>query len=151
MNHIQHAGVKGMKWGVRKDRKKSSGHKRDKTTFFHLSDSDKRQRESFDRWNKKVSNRHSMSTRDIRRYTNRLRLENQLAEELRKSAKYRPQTGMERMGDSVNKIGRRLLGVNINKYINGMISTKRASSPTKTTSGPKTKKRKPKYAHEYYS
>ena len=63
--NIEHSGVKGMKWGIRK---------------LRLS---RRTKRTQDHWDRRYSNRTSMSNSDLKRYTERLRLENQFAEQIK--------------------------------------------------------------------
>lgn len=95
--YLEHHGVKGMKWGVRKSRTKSSpeptsfteGGKRkadavitekDKKAAMRKikTDSAKREKE----WEKLYLKRSTMGDREIQLALNRLKLENQLAKEV---------------------------------------------------------------------
>ena len=74
---LEHFGVKGMKWGRRKAVAKSAkkaAKKASKTTSA--------------KWKKKYDYRSSMSDDDIKKATQRLRLENDLAEQVSRSSKY---------------------------------------------------------------
>lgn len=73
---IEHFGIKGMKWGFRKSRSSKSRAKR------RAKNSDK----TSAKWKKKYQNRASMTDKDIRRATERLRLENDFAEQIKRSA-----------------------------------------------------------------
>lgn len=73
---IEHFGIKGMKWGFRKQRiSKVKARRRAKN-------SDK----TSAKWKKKYQNRASMSDKDIRKATERLRLENDFAEQIKRNA-----------------------------------------------------------------
>ena len=72
---IEHFGVKGMKWGFRKRRQDIVSAKR------RAKNSDK----THAKWKKKYQNRASMTDKDIRRATERLRLENDFAEQIKRS------------------------------------------------------------------
>lgn len=73
---IEHFGIKGMKWGFRKRRNaKASARRRAKNSAKTSA-----------KWKKKYQNRSSMTDKDIRRATERLRLENDFAEQIKRSA-----------------------------------------------------------------
>lgn len=73
---IEHFGIKGMKWGFRKRRSaKSIARRRAKNSAKTSA-----------KWKKKYQNRASMSDKDIRKATERLRLENDFAEQIKRSA-----------------------------------------------------------------
>jgi hypothetical protein len=73
---IEHFGIKGMKWGFRKSRISKTKAKRRAKNSAKTSA----------KWKKKYQNRASMSDKDIRRATERLRLENDFAEQIKRSA-----------------------------------------------------------------
>lgn len=77
--YITHAGVKGMKWGVRKDKKTSSGQNESKVSKVKTRvkeewGSRKRERS----WNKEYDNLDKMSLPQMRQMTARIQLENDL-------------------------------------------------------------------------
>lgn len=74
---LEHFGVKGMKWGRRKAVAKSAkkaAKKASKTTSA--------------KWKKKYDYRSSMSYDDLKKATQRLKLENDFAEQVSRSSKY---------------------------------------------------------------
>ena len=74
---LEHFGIKGMKWGRRKAVAKSAkkaAKKASKTTSA--------------KWKKKYDYRSSMSDDDLKKNTQRLRLENDFAEQVSRSSKY---------------------------------------------------------------
>lgn len=73
---IEHFGIKGMKWGFRKSRSAKSRAKRRARNSARTSA----------KWKKKYQNRASMSDKDIRKATERLRLENDFAEQIKRNA-----------------------------------------------------------------
>ncbi len=73
---IEHFGIKGMKWGFRKSRSSKSRAKRRA----------KNSAKTTAKWKKKYQNRASMTDKDIRRATERLRLENDFAEQIKRSS-----------------------------------------------------------------
>lgn len=73
---IEHFGIKGMKWGFRKQRiSKVKARRRAKNSAKTSA-----------KWKKKYQNRASMSDKDIRKATERLRLENDFAEQIKRNA-----------------------------------------------------------------
>ena len=75
-NVIEHFGIKGMKWGFRKSRiSKTRARRRAKNSAKTSA-----------KWKKKYQNRASMTDKDIRRATERLRLENDFAEQIKRSS-----------------------------------------------------------------
>lgn len=106
-NIIEHYGVKGMKWGTRKFRQKLALRKQQKT--------DKRvSKERNRQWSHKYANRASMSNHDLQRAVTRLRLENDLAEQVRRTTKihekpkssFAKELGKELVKDTVKNTGR---------------------------------------------
>lgn len=73
---IEHFGIKGMKWGFRKSRSAKTRAKRRARNSAKTSA----------KWKKKYQNRASMSDKDIRKATERLRLENDFAEQIKRNA-----------------------------------------------------------------
>lgn len=74
---LEHFGVKGMKWGRRKAVARSArkaAKKASKTTSA--------------KWKKKYDYRSSMSDDDLKRATQRIRLENDFAEQVSRASKY---------------------------------------------------------------
>lgn len=74
---LQHHGVKGMKWGVRRQSKTSKGPKKEskvKTRVKEEWHSAKRERE----WGKILNNLHGMSIKDMQKVSNRIQSENEL-------------------------------------------------------------------------
>lgn len=74
---LEHFGVKGMKWGRRKavaNSAKKAAKKASKTTSA--------------KWKKKYDYRSSMGDDDLKKATQRLRLENDFAEQVSRSSKY---------------------------------------------------------------
>lgn len=75
-NFIEHFGIKGMKWGFRKQRiSKVKARRRARNSAKTSA-----------KWKKKYQNRASMSDKDIRKATERLRLENDFAEQIKRNA-----------------------------------------------------------------
>lgn len=73
---IEHFGIKGMKWGFRKNR----------TSNVRARRRAKNSARTTAKWKKKYQNRASMSDKDIRKATERLRLENDFAEQIKRNA-----------------------------------------------------------------
>lgn len=73
---IEHFGIKGMKWGFRKNRASNARARRRAKNSARTTA----------KWKKKYQNRASMTDKDIRRATERLRLENDFAEQIKRNA-----------------------------------------------------------------
>lgn len=104
---IEHYGVKGMKWGTRRIRQRLALRKQRKN--------DKRaSKERTRQWSHKYANRASMSNHDLQRAVNRLRLENDLAEQVKRTTKihekpknsFIKEVGKEFVKDTVKNVGR---------------------------------------------
>ena len=80
---IEHHGVKGQRWGVRR-RVLTSGPEKKKS---HSSDAAASQK----KWKKMYANRSKMSTKELKEAVNRLDLENQLAQNISKIPRTRSQ------------------------------------------------------------
>ena len=74
---LEHSGVKGMKWGRRKAVAKSAKKASKKASKITSA-----------KWKKKYNYRSSMSDDDLKKNTQRLRLENEFAEQVSRSSKY---------------------------------------------------------------
>jgi len=70
---IQHFGIKGMKWGFRRSRKPSTRR---------LKREAKKAQKA---WDRKYLSRHTMTTKDLRKATERLKAENNFAEQVYRS------------------------------------------------------------------
>lgn len=73
---IEHFGIKGMKWGFRKKRVSNARARRRAKNSARTTA----------KWKKKYQNRASMTDKDIRKATERLRLENDFAEQIKRNA-----------------------------------------------------------------
>lgn len=76
-NSFEHHGVKGMKWGVRKWYSNSSFGKKQRAK--------KERKQALAAWSNKYNNMHKMTSKDIEKATRRLRLENDFAEQMKRS------------------------------------------------------------------
>ena len=86
MNYLEHSGVKGMKWGIRK---------------LRLS----RTKKTPDHWDRRYKNRSSMSNADLKRYTERLRLENKFAEQIKlKNQKIQKKGTIKKFNETASNI-----------------------------------------------
>ena len=77
LDTIEHHGVKGMKWGFRKLRNRYDSHNKIKRA----------NKAANSKWHKKYNNRHVMTDKDLRNATNRLRMENDFAEQIQRANK----------------------------------------------------------------
>lgn len=77
LDTIEHHGVKGMKWGFRKLRNRYDSRNKIK----------KANKAANSKWSKKYNNRHVMTDKDLRNATNRLRMENDFAEQIQRANK----------------------------------------------------------------
>ena len=72
---LEHHGIKGMKWGVRKFSNRFSERRKRNNNLKKASI----------KWNNKFANRHIMTDKDLRNATNRLRMENDFAEQVQRA------------------------------------------------------------------
>lgn len=77
---IEHFGVKGMKWGFRRVRERLARRKQRKIDA-------KVSKARTSQWKHKYAQRASISDRDLKRAVDRLRLENDLAEQVKRTTK----------------------------------------------------------------
>lgn len=77
---IEHFGVKGMKWGFRRVRERLARRKQRKVDA-------KVSKARTSQWKHKYAQRASISDRDLKRAVDRLRLENDLAEQVKRTIK----------------------------------------------------------------
>ena len=98
--NIQHHGVRGQKWGVRKRIQLASGQRRAKKQLAE----DSKAREAS--WQKTYTNRSKMSDQELRRSVTRLQLENQLRQQV---ALANPQTKSAGR-QAIEKFGGQILG-----------------------------------------
>lgn len=77
---IEHFGVKGMKWGFRRVRERLARRKQRKVDA-------KVSKDRTSQWKHKYAQRASISDRDLKRAVERLRLENDLAEQVKRTTK----------------------------------------------------------------
>lgn len=95
---LQHHGVKGMKWGIRKKIKKASQKRKRRKKL------EKQSRKTANDWAYKYADRSKMSTDDLRKSVDRLRLENEFAKQVGISNQNVPKTGYRKLMDRTNKI-----------------------------------------------
>ncbi len=90
---FEHHGVKGMKWGVRKwySNTKLGRSRRAK----------KEQKAALAAWQHKYGNMHKMTSKDLEKATRRLRLENDFAEQMKRSNAI----NAKKRGNAVTKFG----------------------------------------------
>lgn len=93
---LEHYGVKGMRWGIRKNRSERSKLRRLK----------KASRKAGAAWNKKYHSRHMMTSHDLREATNRLRLENDFAEQVQRSNRLSNSGGQKSFGSFGKETGK---------------------------------------------
>ena len=77
---IEHFGIKGMKWGFRRVRERLARRKQRKVDA-------KVSKARTSQWKHKYAQRASISDRDLKRAVERLRLENDLAEQVKRTTK----------------------------------------------------------------
>ena len=93
---IEHFGIKGMRWGFRKNRSERSKMRQLK----------KASRKARAAWNKKYHSRHMMTSHDLREATNRLRLENDFAEQVQRSNRLSNPGGQKSFGSFGRETGK---------------------------------------------
>jgi len=107
---IEHFGIKGMKWGFRKQRiSKVKARRRAKNSAKTTA-----------KWKKKYQNRASMTDKDIRRATERLKLENDFAEQVKRNAQVsmKPSKKGSFFKDVANSIATPAIQTTVKKSIN---------------------------------
>ena len=72
---IEHFGIKGMKWGFRKNRSERA----------RVRSARKASKAARKAWNMRYHNRHKMTSTDLRKATERLRMENDFAEQVKRA------------------------------------------------------------------
>lgn len=134
--YLEHFGIKGMKWGIRRTRKQLQAARGVKPWEEDSSESQENEKASDDRVRaSKLSKRkiHTMSNDELRDYTTRLQLENQLiaaqrqyrqlTEPQKKQKEHRARKAIIGLGSSVaTNIAREYLTqagkIKINDYLN---------------------------------
>ena len=113
---IEHHGVKGMKWGVRRKRK-SSGQVSSAIRAYG--------------WGKKYKKRSRMSNKELRETVERLRLENAFKTEMRAAKGYKVKHYEIDTGAILNKVISKAADVGVNEFVNyrnGMKAAKAAKA-----------------------
>lgn len=72
---IEHFGIKGMRWGFRKNRSERA----------RVRSAKKASKAARKAWNMRYHNRHQMTSADLRQATERLRMENDFAEQVKRA------------------------------------------------------------------
>ena len=105
---IEHHGVKGQRWGVRR-RKVSSGYE----SSGSRREERKRQKsatiQSQEKWNKTYANRRSMTDKELQQALNRINMENQLARQVSQIPKTRKQQFSKWLGKVSGQVATNLI------------------------------------------
>lgn len=95
---FEHFGIKGMKWGVKKWYSNSK--------FGRARRAKKEQKAALAAWQRKYGNMHKMTSKDLEKATRRLRLENDFAEQMKRSNAINDKkrgSGVTELGKAVGK------------------------------------------------
>lgn len=112
---LEHYGVKGMRWGIRKSRVKTGSRSSSKRAARKAATVARKKANAASRktgaaWNKKYSYRSSMSDRDLKRAVERLRLENEFGSQLSRSQQYIPKTTRQKIASGTLSILKSVAG-----------------------------------------
>lgn len=107
---IEHHGVKGQRWGVRK-RVSVSGSVKKKISSSDAAASQKK-------WKKTYSNRSKMSTKELQDAVTRLNLENQLAQNISKI----PRTRSQRAVSTISKFAGNLASQQVGNFLTNQLN-----------------------------
>lgn len=99
---LEHYGVIGMKWSRRRAIKKASKKAAKKARKTSIQTSAE--------WNKKYSYRSKMSDDALKSAVNRLRLENELGNQLSKQSQYTPKTTTQKVGIATMSVAKGFTG-----------------------------------------
>lgn len=95
---FEHFGIKGMKWGIKKWYSNSK--------FGRARRAKKEQKAALAAWQRKYGNMHKMTSKDLEKATRRLRLENDFAEQMKRSNAINDKkrgSGVTELGKAVGK------------------------------------------------
>lgn len=109
---FEHHGVKGMKWGVVKKWYSNS-------KFGRSRRAKKEQKAALAAWQRKYSNMHKMTSKDLEKATRRLRLENDFAEQYKRSNAI----NAKKRGNAVTKFGTAVGKSVLNSVIDSGVKT----------------------------
>ena len=107
---IEHHGVKGQRWGVRR-RVLTSGPEKKKP---HSSDAAASQK----KWKKTYANRGKMSDKDLQAAVNRLNLENQLSQSISRI----PRTRSQKAVSTISKFAGNLVAQQVGNFLTSQLS-----------------------------
>ena len=107
---IEHHGVKGQRWGVRR-RVSTSGPEKKKS---HSSDAATSQK----KWKKTYANRSKMSTKELQEAVTRLNLENQLSQSISKI----PRTRSQRAVSAISKFAGNIIQQQAVNFLSNQLS-----------------------------
>lgn len=108
---FEHFGIKGMKWGVKKWYSNSK--------FGRARRAKKEQKAALAAWQRKYGNMHKMTSKDLEKATRRLRLENDFAEQMKRSNAIND----KKRGSGVTELGKAVGKSVLNSVVNAGVNT----------------------------
>ena len=125
-DHLEHHGVKGMKWGVRKPRSSSGARRPSRTSEPRTRKVQKTRSPSY----KKPAKTDLLSNDELRRSNERLRLEKEYNTLISEVKRQNRSKGQKFLQDTVMKIGQDIMKDVVRSQVNDAIKKKKTVAKT---------------------